>query len=167
MTRQEKLNHLIGILEGVRDHYPKDFYMTDWVDESRIDIAALVAEDKNCGFAGCAMGWACFNEKFKKMGLGFNFNSVMYEYEEDGDIKVVSGFIAAQEFFELTEGEAEFLFLPCAYFRNDVSSEIEERGDDENEELFFQDNSPRLAEITPDMVIAHIRYIENPETAIS
>ena len=59
-TRDEKLNHLTTILASIQDY--KSFEMSVWFKHANPEYV-------ECGFAGCALGWAASDPIFRKMGL--------------------------------------------------------------------------------------------------
>ena len=190
MTREQKLLHLINILEGVEENYSEDFDMSHWVKDS-VDILDLIHNNNHCGFAGCAMGWACINHKFVKMGLIFNsYGDPLYtikvgDEEEFSDYPCVkvsqegtraffTGFDAVGKFFDLSMAEAEFIFFAPSYCVEEIEDysvssclcrALINRGETTNPLLFSQDNSEEFKDesVTPRMVINRIKYLlENP-----
>lgn len=70
-------------------------------------------QHNECGASACAFGWACTIPSFKKAGL--HLVKERDRWGEEGFIYYPkyngqSGFSAAQEFFNITEDEAEILF---------------------------------------------------------
>jgi len=175
MKRTEKLLHLRDILENIKQSH---FFMARWV-HPHISVFNLLNDGpEECGFAGCAMGWACVDKTFNKMKLRFNLNGAP-EYElENGTVK--TNFSAAIAFFELSIAEADFLFYPLTYYResileysvhSDVYNAMIKSGnynnpfmviqDSEEDNCFYQDDTS----IQPEMVIRRIDFLLNPNTA--
>lgn len=157
-NREQKLNHLITILRTVED-----------MDSFRMSVWYRKDEEAQCGFAACALGWAAGDKIFIQQGLYLHSrlwgdSDVYFDGHE--------GFAAAEEFFDLSENEAQFLFdegsyyldadsaLHPVYARGAVEEIMEETGltDDEIERkldsLFMKGEV-----IEPDDVIRHIEFI--------
>lgn len=69
-----------------------------------------------CGFSACAVGHACFDEEFRK--LGWSWNGSQPRFGGFGGLE------AAQLFFGITRHQSERLFLPeeySSYVRKDYT----------------------------------------------
>jgi hypothetical protein len=69
---------------------------------------------RTCGFAACAVGWACTIPSFRKAGLRLTAtldNKFMMIPKFDGQ----TGFEAVEEFFGITGNTASYLFESDAY----------------------------------------------------
>lgn len=73
----------------------------------RVPNALVNGRHVVCGFSACAVGHACFDEDFRK--LGWSWNGTQPRFGGQG------GLDAAQLFFGITGREAERLFLPEEY----------------------------------------------------
>lgn len=100
-TKTGKLNHLIKILQSVP---PNRFNMKSW----------------RCGTSACAAGWAGMDYTFNRMG--FFSHDATSELDElcycSPEGKQFKYFQACEQFFELNEWEAEYLFYPNVYSNN-------------------------------------------------
>lgn len=72
------------------------------VPNTRVNGRAVV-----CGFSACAVGHACFDEEFRKLGWSWNGSTPRFGG--------VGGLEAAQLFFDITYHQAGRLFLPEEY----------------------------------------------------
>lgn len=145
-TREDKLNRLISILEQVKE--PEIFNMDEWV------CSHVNFNQKECGFAGCALGWACIDPIFNNMGLYFNQITPALKNNE----YVFYGYDAAKEFFELNYKETEFIFDPDQYFRYD-RNESRYPSSLFNTDMFFECDIYDDVWISPEMVIKHIKFV--------
>lgn len=182
-TRKERLNHLIKVLEDV-EKKAKPFYMGAWStwDDNEHELEQMLEEPEKCGYAGCAMGWACLDKEFNALGLYLDHDAdPTYKYPKDkepdamrryeGDFTVY-GFLAGQKFFHITPLESSFLFDPSYYTTNGSLSDCEHHipNYEEAEKLLI----PVIEgvtiydvedSVTPRQVIEHIKFIlENPFT---
>lgn len=78
------------------------FDMIDWVDDVRPD----------CGFAACAVGHACLDERFNQQGLFLYFNGPGQShhpyYQHQGHAHL--SWAAVGRFFDLTPTQEDYLF---------------------------------------------------------
>ena len=109
----ERLGTLAKFLRAVP---PERFNMDTWVEKSTDN--GKVA----CGYAACAMGWACMIPEFRKDGL--KLYGVEPEYNNE------TGFEVAMEFFDISYENAEYLFSPETYDDNVETKEVIQRIDD-------------------------------------
>lgn len=90
---------------------PTRFDMDFWVNEPGVDQYGVPIE---CGFAGCAMGWANFIPEFRQLGyrLGTPFSNPAYWEPaiEDQDGHTQYGLSAALTLFELDPDE--YYYVP-------------------------------------------------------
>lgn len=173
MNREQKLNHLISILE---QDMP-GFAMETWF--SRINLKER-GVNPDCGFAACALGHAAMDPVFMHMGLELIVRSDVYSEITYGGR---TAFGAAENFFEITDKEAYFLFNPEEYYTDQCFAEIfetvEDTAKDESTSLYFYDiDEDDIAafydrhdgdkdypypKVTPAMVIKHIEFVrDNP-----
>lgn len=110
-SKQGKLLHLIEVLKNV----PVDkFDMKIW----------------RCGTSACAAGWAGLDPVFNCMGFISSLHNKVY-YRPNVNIYNV-GLFACMVFFELSDKQANHIFLPATYDScnyitpNDVISRIEQ-----------------------------------------
>jgi hypothetical protein len=172
-TRKWKLNHLIGILRKVG--CGEEFNMGKWWNER---------EDLECGFAGCALGWAVSDPVFNKMGLHIRQSYISHAIGYDnGKGSYSVDYEAGAELFELSEEESDFLFCPDSYVTEDCPSEfytvvhtlegedkinefflpVLEQGEEEPYYVWQENLLEYYKEITPGMVIKHIEFVrDNP-----
>jgi hypothetical protein len=100
MTPKERLAHLAYVLRGV----PKDrFNLSDW------DITSENPE-ADCGFAGCAVGWATQDAVLQAEGL-----SMRDRFPRFGTSARSDGWPTVRDFFGVTQRQAEYLFSLAAY----------------------------------------------------
>ena len=102
----------------------KLFKMDNWVTtEKPENVVNHIHKptETECGFAACAMGWACQIKSFRRIGLkltpGNIFNEVLYPAFDS-----VTGFRAAERFFGLTCEESHALFHLWDYPTNNITS---------------------------------------------
>ncbi len=93
----ERMYQLAHLLETVSS---QDFDLTIWGTRVRDD----------CGFAGCAMGWAAYAKLFP--GLVMMGDGVRYFDDDKG---IGAGYDAAVCVFGITSRTANFLFCPYFY----------------------------------------------------
>ena len=90
----------------------KQFNMTFWgmewdpEQEEYIDFGDADPA-KECGFAGCAVGWACSIPEFRELGLNLVHGTPTYNLHHH--------FQAAETFFDLSERQAHYLFGTAFY----------------------------------------------------
>lgn len=78
----------------------KNFDLSSWVERH-------APVNKTCGFTACAVGHACFDEEFRKLGLTFDGNRPVFEGREN--------WTAVHRFFEITDTTASKLFSDGSY----------------------------------------------------
>jgi hypothetical protein len=105
------------------DTIPKQkqvFDLNDWASKTEaVKSISSVEKMKECGATACAFGWACSIPSFRKAGLKLvkdDYNQIYPIYKER------EGFGAAQEFFGITYNEADTLFYPYTYEKQDRKS---------------------------------------------
>ncbi len=149
-TTVSRLNVLAEFL--MNEVKPSKFNMNNWAElpdgsltekSSHKDVVKIMEETSNlCGTAACALGWAGTIPAFNRAGLkmvpiksncGSDSAYVTYS-SASGNIQ---GFQAAEQFFKLTEEEAESIFDPSSY----------------------DDNSWTYNKITRSKVVRHIKKI--------
>lgn len=84
------------------------------VSDGHLALPASIDKVRGCGFAACAVGWAGTIKSFKRAGFKVetgNYSSGTFDPSYDGS----GGFTAVQEFFAVTESQAEYMFGPTAY----------------------------------------------------
>ena len=91
----ERLKHLSDILKNVK---PKNFDLSNW----------------HCGTTACAVGHACMDPVFNKQGLRF-----LKSYPYTPTYKGIYSWGAVEEFFGLSEEQAEHLFAAGEYSMED------------------------------------------------
>lgn len=138
-TRNEKLTHLINILESVEMIPASKFHMPTWVEEDEDSELVEFATNRTvggdmakCGFAGCALGWASIDPTFNDAGLnlgGRDEDEPAIFHVEWG--KEILAFDAGEYFFEISESESYFLFDPDTYYEDyyDVTRWLDEPED--------------------------------------
>lgn len=79
--------------------------------------------EQSCGFAGCAMGHACFIPSFKKLGLRLKQDGTNYEGQPKYILALkrsrLIGFNVVQRIFSVDEFKAEMLFAGVSSRGND------------------------------------------------
>lgn len=86
---------------------------SDWdcdFDPSKGDV---YTPGVDCGTAGCAMGLAAISGAFKGPGLSYEVYGQAIEITLDGEMMPYDR--AAQDFFDISLAEANFLFSPSHY----------------------------------------------------
>lgn len=155
-TREEKLNHLISILE----------YVEQLEDETRFNMLLWgdVWSNTRKEFCGDVIGWACTDPVFNKMGLLLSNNSPLFNGK-------YHGFDAVKEFFGISSLESMFLADPATYKKDYFStssffSQCVKDGIVNDSDFTLQSSllsSLSSTDITPRMVINRIKYIiQNP-----
>lgn len=92
---------------------PKKFNLESWRDsnspfENRSDEALL---DTDCGTTGCAIGYACAIPELKAEGLSWQNG----RWQNTPQYKNYSGWIAVEEFFDISNEVATALFSVFKY----------------------------------------------------
>lgn len=82
-----------------------DFDLAHWV---LLDTFTQQKTGVTCGFSACAIGHACFDEEFRKLG---------WEWSDIGTPKFEgkSAWGAVQKFFDIVEGTDDILFQDTSY----------------------------------------------------
>lgn len=98
-------------LADLLDHIPKkSFDMSEWKKSEPTKPEGKKLGE--CGFAGCAMGWAAHQKLFKN--LKFDFFGIEYGPNPPSDGESFSnnfsGFDAAAKCMQITYQDAEYLF---------------------------------------------------------
>ena len=116
------------------------------VDIKKFDLGYWVLNDGTtktengnvCGFSACAVGHACFDEEFRKLGWKWIGSTPTYSGEVAWD--------AVLKFFEISDGTDELMFMDDAY-------PYDEREDD----AYPYDE--REYDVTPKMVADRIQEL--------
>lgn len=110
----EALIRLADKLDGVGPYAdvgpvpPDKFEMTEWF---RWSVLGPNIDPNGCGFAACAMGWACTDPWFQERGLRAHpMRYKMLPFVNDDQ-----GFDAASKLFSISPAESEWLFSDYAY----------------------------------------------------
>ncbi len=156
MDFDQRLIHLTKVLVGVSESENKlkafdmGFYLKG--------IPAL-----DCGFAGCAIGWAASDSVFNELGLHMVPDDEIENWEinlidlESGDMIVENApGRASRVFFNINEVEYTFLFEPNYYSLSSQGIFFHITKERLPDKLFF--NVPKWG-ITPQMVIQRIMYL--------
>lgn len=116
---KERLLLLADHLENVK---PNEFNMSHWWEEKTISNRNL------CKTTGCAMGHACSIPEFQKLGLRLDHGylsvsdkNVFYRTPVLDDKRMYE---AAQELFEISYADVEYLFCPDTYTEADICDPI-------------------------------------------
>lgn len=98
----ERIRTLYAVLAGIPN---KHMRLSMWINVEHPYAGTPTARKlvHNCGSTACALGWATLYPEFQKLGLRANID----ERPMFGDH---GGYVAAQEFFCLSEDEAHVLF---------------------------------------------------------
>lgn len=108
----KRLEKLADFLETVPR---RSFDMGNW--QSRAATKPEGKQQGECGFAGCAMGWAAHAKLFR----GLNFKNAMSAYGNGPlgwqtiSYRGLTDFYAAAFLMDITYAEARFLFDPDSY----------------------------------------------------
>jgi len=102
------------------------------VDLLNIDVESLTTPQ--CGFAACAVGWACAIPAFRKAGLrmrtthqtSLNFYPTLVVKEEHPS-EWPQGFDAVNQFFGLSNDASEYMFNPCGYINPPSAKQVAKR----------------------------------------
>lgn len=168
-VREERLKHLIEILEDVENNKLSRFNMTDWstITDENEDMTD-VEFYKECNFAGCAFGWATLDPHFRSLGLDFDMmdGSPLF-FRSINDDEPLGDYAAASAFFDISETESFFLFDPYSYLppfsiNSHMNRIIKERNLHEDENYVFPYGKGKrygTIDITPRMVINRINHI--------
>lgn len=113
--KYQRLLKLATILETV----PKErFNLRFWEGLPTEDGMRKVYPE--CGFSGCAIGWAAQDKEFKRAG----FKLEASRWDQKYSIPVFKGeraFSAVEKFFGISQDSAEYLFTSSQYGDKDVS----------------------------------------------
>lgn len=82
------------------------FNLDSWASVTKYDETPG-ARKLVCGFSACAVGHACFDEEFRKLGWSWEGSAPKFNKS--------TGIEAAVEFFEITDRQARRLFMPDEY----------------------------------------------------
>jgi hypothetical protein len=179
-TREERLNHLITVLDRVKNGQSKHFNMSRWAimldsefEFNEYDLYDF--EPFECGFAGCALGWASIDPEFNKEGLHLDSDLDPTYILENTDDEPNYGYGAGMSFFHLIDLDNDFLFSPRTYYFSEFMSqynltldEIKDMGISITSGEFFvdgnrhyiYDSTENITDvITPQMVINRIRFL--------
>lgn len=109
--RRKMLKKLARFLaHDVKDDW---FYMGNW--------ASAGFKEKKCGTTACALGWAtaCFPRSALKLFRGEGCENSSYDilYKDHNGIEHTD-YEAAEAFFQISYGEARWLFAPDEYQRH-------------------------------------------------
>lgn len=74
----------------------------------KFDLSTWVSR-VSCGFSACAVGHACLDSRFNKLGLSYNFERAVPKYNNNTNWKAV------EKFFDIKEETAELLFMIRRY----------------------------------------------------
>lgn len=66
-----------------------------------------------CGFTACAVGHACLDSRFNKLGLSFNNNYSAPLFDDGAEYE--SSWDAVNKFFEITNNTSTILFVETQY----------------------------------------------------
>ena len=72
--------------------------------------------NNTCGFSACAVGHACFDEEFRK--LGWEWDGAQPKFGSE------TGIEASATFFDITKHQAKRLFMPESYMGADKHREL-------------------------------------------
>ena len=93
----------------------KLFKMDNWVTtEKPENVVNHIHKptETECGFAACAMGWACQIKSFRDAGLKLKKNVDTFAYPSFGKYE---NYEAAAKFFGITDKESRDIFNQCCY----------------------------------------------------
>lgn len=90
----------------------KRFEIREWF---RWSVMGPNTDPQGCGFAACAVGWACTDPWFKEFGLvpGAGPHAMVPSYRE------YEGFFAVAKAFDISPQAADWLFSHYAYLSED------------------------------------------------
>lgn len=141
---EERLLKLAAFLDKLP---PERFNFNVWVGDTWKET-----QDLSCGTSACAMGWAATMPEFRKLGVRLckrgGLGIVAMDIADIGYIK--GGCNVAEHLFEISEKEAEHLFVP-----HERENEDYDYGYDDDDDDDLGDRLGRKA--TPKEVAAHIR----------
>lgn len=93
------------------------FDLSTWARPSRKRRSSDFELSVDCGTTACAVGLACVSGAFKRSGLGYETNG-LWTGDEFRIIPVFQhhrNFDAVERFFDISDFEAEFLFINYKY----------------------------------------------------
>lgn len=114
----DRLNHLIHILETTPADVPFDLYTWNKkVDPAKpyknMNLLKSVEDFKECGYAGCACGWAAADPQMKEWGLKYDAGGYISFDTEDSHLR---DWPAVNKFFGIPSTISELLFQSKCYF---------------------------------------------------
>ena len=100
---KNRLLKLADLLDTVPE---TKFNLKEWVLDKQLGISEDVNKIKECGYAGCAVGWATTIPSFRKAGLRLYYKGSHYvQYKEEKH-----PISAASKFFNISEFDARDIF---------------------------------------------------------
>lgn len=128
---RKRLERLIKVLQEVRRER-KPFTIDSWsIMVSRFDHSIVNRRGNSCGTACCALGYATLDPSFRRQGLSLKTadgkpvtSRNIAKVEEKGAITepVFNGYwglSAGAAFFDISDNEAAYLFMPHTYYNLD------------------------------------------------
>jgi hypothetical protein len=109
-----------GPYEKIGPIRPDRFNMGNWVDSNYLirhfmklvrGGVYVVGDDLPCGTAACACGWAGSDSWFQERGFFTLVRNGIAYFEGDNNSPYVE-FTAARKFFDISETDAKYLFMP-------------------------------------------------------
>jgi hypothetical protein len=144
------------------------FYMSNWIYIPE----RVVGEIRECGFSGCALGWASTDPVFKAMGLSNDGESIWFEPCGPIDNPKESSFEgieAGMHLLDLKRAETEFLFIPTSYYVRDIKANLDlnrsfGRLTETNPTLFY---NKKFRRISTSKVIKRIEFVRDNPSVLS
>lgn len=114
-------NRLLKLADFLDTVPRKKFDLYNWITKKSNNTATTIDHIKECGFAGCAVGWAMTLPSFKKAGLKtIKDNNLFYndEYFSVPYYKGHENWYAVSKFFGISTYDAGDLFRIESYSSN-------------------------------------------------
>jgi hypothetical protein len=125
------LHKMADMLDGIP---AQEFNLNRWGEDIRPGFIRRMLGHSECGFAGCAMGWAAHMKTFDGLTLDADYYSdgygILYADKDHPEI-TYDGYVAAAKLFNISVTVAAFFFSPASYTQrrvkpSDVANRIRE-----------------------------------------
>ena len=148
--------------------------MDNWVyiPGSDSDDEEVTDEIRDCGFSGCALGWASTDPVFRAMGLVNDGESIWFEPcgpIDNPEESSFEGLESGMHLLDLNRAEAEFLFIPTSYYVRDIKTNLDLKRSfgeltETNPTLFY---NRKFRRISVSKVIKRIEFVRDNPSVLS
>jgi hypothetical protein len=120
-----RLKALADMLDDVQEN---QFDLKSWVTSvprrARTMLLGLVETDPGCGFAGCAMGWAAYNNLFPNF---FTYDKQVYLKDASGNHHQYRDWAAVMKLLGINHRMALYLFGALSYKQHATTTVVANR----------------------------------------